>query len=451
MSTEVATEPEELPGEELPLATAGLEEEALEFLSALIAIDTSNYGDGSGPGERAAAEYTAERLSDAGLDPVYLEGAPRRGNVVLRIPGRDRSLPALLVHGHLDTVPADRAEWADDPWSGELRDGVVHGRGAVDMKDMDAVMLALARAYGRGTLPPPRRDLVFAWLADEEAGSDHGSRFLVRGHRELFDGCTEAIGEVGGFSVEAPASRLYLIETAQKGMHWMRLVAEGAAGHGSMLQQDNAVAALAGAVADLAAHPWPVVLTPTSARFLAEVADAFGVDAADPAAVMRALGPLARFAGAALTHTANPTRLTAGYKTNVVPGRAEAEVDGRFVAGGEPEFLRTIDAILDGRARRETLEHDIAVEEPFEGELITAISAALRAEDPAARPVPYTMAAGTDNKTFHAAGLRCYGFVPRRLPPGLDFASLFHGADERVPESSVRFTARVLRSLLAEY
>ena len=428
-----------------------VQESAVDMLVDLLRIDTSNHGDDGGPGERAAAEYTAGRLADAGWNPVYLESAPRRANVVLRVPGRDRTLPALLVHGHLDTVPADPHEWKADPFGGERSGGMVHGRGAVDMKDMDAAMIALARAYGRGTLPPPRRDLVLAWLADEEAGSDHGSRFLVREHRDLLDGCTAAVGEVGGFSVQAPTARLYLVETAQKGLQWMRLTAEGEPGHASMEQPRNPVAALAAAVADLAAHRWPVVLTPTTRAFLAEVADAFGLAADDPDTVLAAIGPLSRFAGAAMRHTANPTRLTAGYKINVVPGRAEAEVDGRFVAGHEAAFLAEVDRILAGRARRETLERDIAVEEEFSGPLVEAIGAALRAEDPTARPVPYSMAGGTDNKTFHAAGMRCYGFVPRLLPPDLDFAALFHGVDERVPEESVRFTVRVLHRLLDTY
>ncbi|MFD7550941.1 M20/M25/M40 family metallo-hydrolase [Streptomyces sp. NPDC059816] len=429
--------------------------DAVDLLTDLLRIDTSNPGDGSGPGERRAAEYVAAKLCDAGLEPVYLESAPRRGNVVLRIPGQDPALPALLVHGHLDVVPADPSEWSVPPFAGEHRDGEIWGRGAIDMKDMDAMMLALARSWateGRR----PRRDLVFAWMADEEAGSTLGSRYLVQHHRELFEGCAEAISEVGGFSVEAgPERRLYLIETAQKGLHWIRLVAEGRAGHGSMLHTDNAVAELAGAVARIAAHRWPLVLTPTTRAFLTEAADAFGVpfdaDDPDPAQVLDCLGPLARFIGASFHHTANPTRLTAGYKTNVVPGRACAEVDGRFLPGLEHEFEQALTELAGPRVRLETVERDVAVSAPFETPLVAAMTEALLGEDQGARTVPYCLSAGTDNKAFAGLGITGYGFVPRRLPPGLDFSALFHGVDERVPVSAVDFGMRVLDRLLIHY
>ncbi|MGW4028712.1 M20/M25/M40 family metallo-hydrolase [Streptomyces sp. NPDC004838] len=453
-----ATDPGVVPP---PVPTAGPETtypgtpDAVALLTDLIRIDTSNPGDGSGPGERRAAEYVAEKLGDAGLDPVYLESAPRRGNVVLRIPGQDPTLPALLVHGHLDVVPADPSEWSVPPFAGEHLDGAIWGRGAIDMKDMDAMMLALARSWAR-TGRRPRRNLVFAWMADEEAGSALGSRYLTEHHRDLFDGCAEAISEVGGFSMEiSPERRLYLVETAQKGLHWLRLVVEGKPGHGSMLHTDSAVAELAAAVTRIAAHRWPLVLTPTTRAFLAEAAEAFGVpfdgDSPDPAQVLECLGPLARLIGASLHHTANPTRLTAGYKTNVVPGHASAEIDGRFLPGLEDEFDRSLAELAGPRVRLETIERDIAVSAPFDTPLVSAMTEALLSEDEGARTVPYCLSAGTDNKSFAALGIKGYGFVPRRLPPGLDFSALFHGIDERVPVSAVDFGMRVLDRLLTRY
>ncbi|MEV0923921.1 M20/M25/M40 family metallo-hydrolase [Streptomyces spongiicola] len=437
------------------LTQDALTRDALALLTDLLRIDTSNPGDGSGPGERRAAEYVAEKLCDAGLEPVYLESERLRGNVVVRLPGRDPDLPALLVHGHLDVVPADASEWTLPPFAGEHRDGAVWGRGAVDMKDMDAMMLALARSWA-ATGRRPRRDLVFAWMADEEAGSTLGSRYLVEHHRDLFDGCAEAISEVGGFSVDTGAEhRLYLIETAQKGLHWLRLTTEGRPGHGSMLHADSAVAELAGAVARIAAHRWPLVLTPTTRHFLAEAADAFGVpfdpDRPDPSQVLDCLGPLAGFIGASFHHTANPTRLTAGYKTNVVPGSATAEIDGRFLPGLEDQFLRSLTELAGPKVRWETIERDAAVSSPFEAPLVSAMAEALLGHDPRARTVPYCLSAGTDNMSFASAGITGYGFVPRQLPPDLDFAALFHGVDERVPESSVAFGLRVLDDLLTRY
>ena len=213
------------------------EDEVVELCSDLIRIDTSN----PTSDERAAAEYVAARLDEAGISSTILESEPGRASVVARIEGADRNRPALLLHGHLDVVPADPAEWSVHPFSGEVRDGYLWGRGAVDMKDMDAMLLAVVREWGRsGTRPP--RDVVLAFVADEEAGGGKGARFLVDQHPDLFSGCTEAVSEVGGFSVTVRDDlRLYPIQTAEKGMAWMRLAARGRPGHGSMRHDDNAV------------------------------------------------------------------------------------------------------------------------------------------------------------------------------------------------------------------
>ncbi|WP_240759030.1 M20/M25/M40 family metallo-hydrolase, partial [Phytoactinopolyspora endophytica] len=210
--------------------------EVVDLCRDLIRIDTSNFGDGSGPGERSAAEYVAEQLDEIGLDTTVFESEPGRTSVVTRIDGADPSrTDALLIHGHLDVVPANAADWTHDPFSGEIADGCVWGRGAVDMKDMDAMVLSVIRDRVRaGRLPG--RPVVLAFLADEEAGGKLGAHWAVDHHAELFDGVTEAIGEVGGFSLTVRDDlRLYLIETAQKGIAWMRLTVDGTAGHGSML------------------------------------------------------------------------------------------------------------------------------------------------------------------------------------------------------------------------
>ncbi len=236
------------------------QDEVAALASELIRIDTTNPGDHSGPGERAAAEYVAGLLAGVGLEPIVLESHPKRASVVARVEGLDRSRPPLLIHGHLDVVPADAADWQVHPFSGEISGDCVWGRGAVDMKDMDAMVLAVIRQRLREGRRPPR-DVVLAFVADEEAGGTWGARWLVDSHRELFEGVTEAIGEVGGFSATIGGRRLYLIQAAEKGMAWLRLVARGTAGHGSMLQPDNAVTELAETVARIGRHEWPVRLT----------------------------------------------------------------------------------------------------------------------------------------------------------------------------------------------
>jgi len=416
----------------------------------LIRFDTSNYGDRPGPGERAAAEWVAAQLEEVGLATTVLESEPGRTSVVTRIAGSDPARGALLVHGHLDVVPADKADWQVDPFVGEIRDGMLWGRGAVDMKDVVGMTLAVARAYAStGTRPP--RDLVLAFVADEEAGGAKGAHFLVDQHPDLFEGCTEAISEVGGFSVSASEDlRLYLVETAQKGMSWLRLTARGTAGHGSMTNPDNAVTALCEAVARLGRAKLPLHTTATVSTFLDQASEALGLelDPDDLEATVAKLGPIARIIGATLRNTATPTMLDAGYKVNVIPGTATAYVDGRFLPGFEAEFERELDEVLGPDIARERVHHDIAVETTFDGALVDAMAESLRAEDPGARAVPYCLSGGTDAKSFSTLGMRCFGFAPLRLPADLDFSGLFHGVDERVPLDSLEFGARVLTRFL---
>jgi acetylornithine deacetylase/succinyl-diaminopimelate desuccinylase-like protein len=425
------------------------EDEVATLCRDLIRIDTSNYGDHSGPSERPAAEHVAALLSDVGLEPVVLESHPGRASVVARLEGQDPSRPALLIHGHLDVVPADAADWAVHPFSGEIEDGTIWGRGAVDMKDMDAMTLAVVRQRMREGRRPPR-DLVLAFLADEEAGGHWGGRWLVDNHPHLFDGVTEAISEVGGFSATIGGQRLYLVQTAEKGIAWLRLTARGTAGHGSLLQNDNAVTEIAETVARIGRHEWPIRLTPSAQAFLEAACEALSLEFSPGAAreVLAKLGPLARMVGATLSNTANPTMLNAGYKVNVVPGAAAASVDGRFLPGHEEEFLAELDSLLGPGVRREYINTDIALETTFDGDLCAAMTAALLAEDPDARAVPYCMSGGTDAKSFSRLGIRCFGFAPLRLPADADFFGMFHGVDERVPVEALRFGVRVLDGFL---
>ncbi|GAA2722875.1 MULTISPECIES: M20/M25/M40 family metallo-hydrolase [Streptomyces] len=435
-----------------PAAGAAIrgEDEVVDLCRDLIRIDTSNYGDHSGPGERRAAEYVAEKLAEVGLEPQIIESHPGRASTVARIEGTDPSRPALLIHGHTDVVPADAGDWTHHPFSGEIADGCVWGRGAVDMKDMDAMTLAVVRDRLRSGRRPSR-DIVLAFLADEEAGGVFGARHLVDNHRDLFDGVTEAIGEVGGFSFTVNEDlRLYLIETAQKGMHWMRLTVDGTAGHGSMTNKDNAITELCEAVARLGRHEFPVRVTKTVRAFLDELSDALGVplDPEDMETTLATLGGIAKMIGTTLRNSAAPTMLGAGYKVNVIPGQATAHVDGRFLPGYEEEFLADLDRILGPRVRREDVHADKALETSFDGRLVEAMQSSLRAEDPIARAVPYMLSGGTDAKSFDDLGIRCFGFAPLQLPPELDFAGMFHGVDERVPVDGLKFGVRVLDRFL---
>jgi acetylornithine deacetylase/succinyl-diaminopimelate desuccinylase-like protein len=428
------------------------EDEVVDLCTELIRIDTTNTGDPETvTGEREAAEYVAAKLGEVGYEVEVIEsGAPRRDNVICRLPGADPDRGVLLVHGHLDVVPAEPHEWSVHPFSGAVQDGYVWGRGAVDMKDMVAMTIAVARRFKREGVVPPR-DLVFAFVADEEAGGKFGAQWLVRNRPELFDGCTEAVGEVGGFSMTlGEEQRVYLVEAAEKGISWMRLRAQGKPGHGSLLHDDNAVTKVAEAVARLGTHTFPLVLTDTVRAFIEHMRALTGLEFPedDLEGALRKLGPHSRMVGATIRDTANPTMLQAGYKANVIPSTAEAVVDCRVLPGREEAFLREVDELLGPDVSREWITHLPPVETPFEGPLIEAMAAALRSEDPGAHMVPYMLSAGTDAKHFAELGMRCYGFAPLRLPPDLDFASLFHGIDERVPVDALRFGTRVLDTFL---
>jgi acetylornithine deacetylase/succinyl-diaminopimelate desuccinylase-like protein len=426
--------------------------EVVELCQQLIRIDTSNFGLDPGPGERVAAERVAELLDEVGIASQLLEPEPRRTSVVARWEpeGVDTSLPALLVHGHLDVVPANADDWSVPPFSGEVVDGCIWGRGAVDMKHFDAMVLSVVRARAR-VGAAPRRPIRLIFTADEEAGAALGAKWLVQEHREVLEGCEDAIGEVGGFSLTVRDDlRLYLIQTAEKGMAWLNLIAEGRAGHGSLHHQENAITQLSAAVARIGAYKWPRKITDPQRAFLEAVAEAFEVDLDPDQAVetLDRLGGIARMVGATMSNTANPTMLSAGYKHNVIPGRATAGIDGRFLPGSDDEFYATITDLIGDQVRYEIIAHNPSIETEFSGALVEAIKASLEAEDPGARAVPYIFSGGTDGKAWHRLGIRCFGFTPLRLPPDLDFVGMFHGVDERVPTESLEFGARVLDRFL---
>jgi acetylornithine deacetylase/succinyl-diaminopimelate desuccinylase-like protein len=445
------------PSAPVPVTTGGpaptAADDVITICQDLLRIDTSNFGDGSGPGERLAAEYVAGLLSDVGVQPEIFESTDRRTSLVARIPGEDSSRPALLVHGHLDVVPAQADDWQVHPFSGEVKDDCLWGRGAVDMKDMDAIVLATVRAMQREGRRPPR-DLVIAFMADEEAGGRLGSHWLVDHQAHLFEGVSEAVSEVGGFSVDLQGRRTYLLQTAEKGIAWLKLTATGRAGHGSQINPENAVTRLASAVARIGEHRWPVEVPSTVRAFIDGVREQTGVDLAigeevDVEALHALFGTTARWLEATVRNTANPTALTAGYKHNVIPGQASALVDCRYLPGRKDELMAKIAELAGPDVTIEQLHGDVALEVPYEGDLVQAMKTALLEEDPGAAVLPYCLSGGTDNKAFSRLGIRGYGFAPLQLPAQLDFAGMFHGIDERVPLEALRFGVRAFDRFLA--
>ena len=422
-----------------------LEEDVVKLCQELIQIPSVNFGEGKGD-EKAAAEYVAAKMKEVGIQSKIYESAPNRCSVVARIEGKDKSKPGLVVNGHLDVVPANAADWSVDPFSGTIKDGCIWGRGAVDMKNMDAMILAVIRLWARYNYQP-ERTIVIVFFGDEEAGGIYGSRWMAEKHPEVFAGCSETISEVGGFSLTLlSGKRVYAIEASQKGIEWMKLTAEGVAGHGSMVNNANAVTRLTEAIAKIGNYTWPQRITKTSDLFFQKISELSGkpYDRNNLQPLIDEVGPMGKMIGATLCNTTNPTMLEAGYKANVIPQSASAVVDGRTLPGYEKELLDTVKSLVGEHVKVESLVSDIPLEVEFGGPLVDAMIAAIKSEDPDGIPIPYLLSGGTDNKALAKLGIVGYGFSPLKLPPDLDFTGLFHGIDERVPIDSLQFGARTL-------
>ncbi|MGO4535271.1 M20/M25/M40 family metallo-hydrolase [Leifsonia sp. 2MCAF36] len=437
--------------DELRTSESGLDETAI-IARDLIRFDTTNYGEGRSNGEADAAEYVEAKLAQLGLKPQVFESDPGRASVVARVEGANPELPALVVHGHLDVVPADPRNWTVDPFGGEITDGLLWGRGAVDMKNMDAMILtAVGDILSAGKRPA--RDLVVAFFADEEDGGRRGSHHLVDNHPELFAGATEAISEVGGYSIDLAGRRAYLLQTGEKSLVWIKLIARGRAAHGSRLIRDNAITKLAEAVVTLGREEWPLQLTATTTRLIGELGRLLDVDPQriGPDEVVIRTGTAAGFILATLRTTTNPTVLEAGYKHNVIPDTAEALIDIRTLPGEEDAVLARVRELIGDDVEIQVMHRDIGLEAEFGGGLVDAITGTLQQHDPGAPVLPYLLSGGTDNKALSKLGITGYGFAPLRLPADLDFPGMFHGVDERVPLDALVFGRTVLRDLLRTY
>ena len=447
-------------------------DEVVEHLRALIRIPSVNPPDGGAAlaagrdpvgGETAAAHYCAEVLSSVDLEAEVLESAPGRGSCFARLPATvaDQEPPLVLL-SHLDVVPVEADAWSRDPFGGDLIDGVVWGRGAVDMKDMVAmelgVMLALAREPGER-----RRDVIFAAVADEEAGGLFGARHWVEQRPDLFQGrdgrpAEAALNEVGGYSMTVGSRRVYAVQVAEKGIVWTRLTATGTTGHGSMPHPDNAAIKLAAAVGRLAAETNPPRLTPVVRRFLealgltgvAEAAER-GDDETLQIELERGTADpvLRRSLNAMLRDTVTPTVIRVGQKMNVIPGFGQAEVDVRTLPGTDQQALLAHLADLAGdEVRVEAVLTLPPIEWPADAGIVQRMEAALRRADPDGEPAPMMITPGTDAKALSLLGIPTYGFAPLRLDPDVPFLSLFHGHDERVPVSAIRFGLPVLHEVI---
>ncbi|WUH99791.1 M20/M25/M40 family metallo-hydrolase [Spirillospora sp. NBC_00431] len=417
-----------------------------EICSDLIRFDTTN----PGGTERKAAEYVAALLSDMGLEPQVVEAEPGRTNVVARVAGTDPGASALLIQGHLDTVPADAAAWSRHPLSGDIADGHVWGRGAVDMKNAVAMTLAAvggALAAGRR----PRRDLVLAFLADEETGGKLGAGHLVAERPDLFEGCGAAIGEVGGFNVPVSAAGpLFAVSVADKGLRWYEVVERGVAGHGSMLPDDNPIPRLAETTLRLVSSAQPYTVTEPMRVLASRVA---GRPVTDPDEVADVLatrtGPFGRMFAAGIRTTVNVTRIGAGYKENVIPGEAWARFDCRFVPGHEDGVDEHLTSGAGDGTEVSLLRRSPSVLSDHESEWFGLLEEALREVSPGCEVAPFVFSGGTDNKWFRTLGMETYGFTPMLLPEGYDYPAMFHGVDERVPVGSLRFGVRVMERLIS--
>lgn len=431
--------------------------EAVHHLQALLRFDTTNP-----PGnELPAMEYMAGVLRAAGLEPVVLESAPQRGNMVARLQG-DGSLPPLLLYNHLDVVPAEPSHWTHPPFSGDVADGCVWGRGALDMKSIAVMQLMTMLILKREGIPL-HRDVILAATADEEIDSDVGAEWLVKHHPDLVR-AEYGLSEMGGQTVHIEGKRFYPIMTAEKGTCWLHVRATGRPGHGSVPHSDNAVVHLARAVDRIAARPLPLRITPTAAGCIQRIAHTVGgatglllsatLNPLLHDAALRALPDrsLAESLHAILHNTASPTMLRAGRKVNVIPSDAEVWLDGRIVPGCDVDvFLAEVRSRL-GEAFEITIEHvSPPLESSAETPLFKAIEQHLNAVEPDATVMPYMAAGASDAKLFAQLGIQCYGFAPMLIDPGEAYDGLIHGHDERITLKALAFGVRLLAQTVRDF
>jgi len=448
-------------------------ERCVSLLAELLRIPTVNRGTGEegDGGETPAAEFLADFLRDAGVEPRLFAKKKGRACLVARVKGTGER-PPILLNAHLDVVEADASGWDHPPFGGEIHDGYLWGRGAIDMKNMAAmsacVMALLARnassAGGAGKLD---RDVIFAAVADEEAGCADGSLFLVDEHPDQVR-AEYTLGEVGGFSLHLMGRTFYPIQVAEKGVCWVRATFEGNPGHGSLPDPNSALLRMAHAVSKLGRTRLPMHPSPPVTTFLRALASRLPLPhrgalslLAVPAVAGAILDHLVRDAdqrrtfGALLSNTATPTIVRAGSKINVIPGRASVDIDGRILPGQtEASFLDELGAVLGSDATLEVLRSLPPIETTETHPFFDHLAGTIRRHAPDAVPIPFVVPGFTDAKAYARLGSTCYGFSPVQLDPThreVVFSRMYHGHNERIPVSGLRWGLRVLYEAVASF
>lgn len=390
------------------------ERETLANLRELIRLDTTNP-----PGnERIATDFIAATLGRCGIEATVIESAPARANLIARVAGRDRAKPPLMLSSHTDIVPVEAERWTHPPFAAELADGCIWGRGSIDMKSKCATDLGLMLALSRASATP-ERDLIFAAVADEEAGSELGARFLVERHPELVR-AGYVLNETGGFTLFMGERRFYPIQVAEKGFVTVKMTVTAAPGHGSMPRSDTAIAWLADLITRITRTPMRRRLTPLMRDTLAEL----GIPSDKAPPILRPM----------MANTVTPTILRAGYKDNVIPGEASVILDGRTLPGeNEHSFLRELRDIVGPEPALEVLKAAPPAEASADTPLFRLIKTRTEAADPGARAIAWMLPGATDSKFYAQLGATCYGFAPVKLDPKMPFGALYHGNDERMP------------------
>ena len=419
-----------------------------ELLQNLIRFDTTNP-----PGnERPCIEYLNGLLKDTGVETTLVAKTPERPNLIARLKGEGKA-PPLLLYGHVDVVTTEGQQWTYPPFEGRIVDGYIWGRGALDMKSGVAMLLAafLKAKTEKATLPG---DVIFCAVADEEAGGDYGSRFLVNEHADLFKDVKYAFGEFGGFNMSMGGKRMVPIMVAEKQCCWMKVTFHGRGGHGSMPVHHQAMAKLGRTLSLLDQKQLPYHLTPAVRLMLTSIADALGgvtglavralTSPLLAEAIIGSLGERGSIFAPLLHNTISPTILKASDKVNVIPSEVSIGLDGRLLPGFTPKDMKNeMHALLGTDFDLEVLEYDPGPSTPNMG-LFDTLGAVIKEFDPQGIAVPYVMSGVTDARFFTKLGIQTYGFTPLQLPDDFSFIGTIHAADERVPVVALDFGVQAI-------